>query len=329
MIVVFVSRDDAEFNRYAEGCGEEKSNRTISCRLPPRIRNAVNDLDFQDLTSISAVFTDVHDAQVANSQGVAWQPGVDAETVSVEYLFPLKAMTEYYKNDVFVMVIRSNEHLCRLKISSKNERYVGENSRELLFLIDVALKDALPQLTDRIAGHDVHLLVHWGGLRDLAGEEDAFNKAIEEADHKTIFGCRRLVFHELSSRRPCFDVQKHVISVPVEKEKLGALLEQFGAERKFARIKDVLSRFVVGELSDADEKLVGDFFSGEDFRSRLRAAIAEPQLNWLRTWEPFMNYLRSKNDVQSKAMLLLRSDKERARKMVVDLFEERLIEGAT
>ena len=328
MIVVFVSRDGEEFNRYLRGC-DEVIRGDISYQLEGESTSSsvVSDENVSaTATMLSAVFEqDQESLQKADSQRKALPSVVDGEekNIHVEYVFPLDSLLEYRKNNVFVVVMRSGVGINRLKARCTRERYCKGNTKDFLRLVAKVVHDALPKQKYNLAEHDVHLLVHWGGLDELETEEREFNKAIKDGHFETIVGCKNLIVREISTRRPCFNVQGHRIAVPVKKEKMEALLARFDRALAFSVIKDVLTKSAVkgfSGLTDDESALVVAFLSSDSIRNDLRSSMNNPQVKWLKSWNVFQEYLEAELDkVKDKSMAIFQSDEEKMKALVAQL----------
>lgn len=298
MIVVFVSRDAGEFNRYLSGSGEVVSG-NLSYRPLGELLAGSSELNNAQVSELSAVFDPfTEDIAKANKQREALEKSQDAKDIHVEYMYSLRSLQEFRKSGVFVLVIRSGDEINRLKERCRTERYCRGNTEDFLRLISSVLNDLSPVLKAissdngfNLAKHDVHLLVHWGGLPDLDAEEDVFRKAIQEQHLEKVVGCNNLFIREISTRRPCFDVTgSGPIVVPVKKDDVDAALSRFDDARTFARMKDVLTGFVVkGQTKGKD--LVCKFLARDDVRDDLRSALLDRQTAWLKDWKAFRDYL--------------------------------------
>ena len=208
MIVVFVSKNDEEFNRYQNGCGE-----IITGDLPfnfnqsQRGKHDEQKVSNEAVPKASAELDPLEDEE-ARRAAEDYQEKLKrtVQNISVEYMSPLDSFAEYLKNNVFVVVLRSGEEIKHLKELCKKERYQGEHTKVFISLIAALIKKALPQKEresdEDLIAQDVYLLVHWGELYDPTAEEEVFNAAVCTSGYKEIMGCEKLTIREISSRRP-------------------------------------------------------------------------------------------------------------------------------
>lgn len=318
MILVFISRDDEEFNRYLRGC-DYVMNGYVSHRVP------------ELSLSPHSVSTDVENPNDDNPDPRIknYRPSITNEylagtskekNIEVEYKFPLKSLFEFHRGGPFVVVIRSDVEINQMKKRCKAEEYQLCSTEDFLTLVSEVVNEALPKQSSKLNEHELHLLVHWGGVNELEVEENKFKNAIDTKLLEKKVGCRTLVFHEISSRRPCFDVTQQKITVPVEIDDVNALLKSFDDARTFVQIKDVLTQFVVqGETLKKD--LVCEFLARDDVRKDLRTALCEPQVEWLKKWKTFREYLdvACEVDASTKALKMLNEEKDKLKAFVTQL----------
>lgn len=299
MIVIFVTKNDAEFNKYLNGCTP-----VIRAEVPyyrqtfPIAEVSDEAIETPKDTSKSDDYNPVFETPEMRQKAAVYEATLKrgSNGIPVEYMFPIDSLREHQENDVFVIVVRSGEDIVRLKEDCKRECYRGNSTKEFLSLISAVIEAAVPKWKEKQGEQDIRLLVHWGELHDPMSEEAVFNQAVEECRLSEVFsnathGCRSLKVREISSRRPHeFFVNGEGIKVPVKKKDVDALLQRFEEASKSAGIKDVLTAFVVqGKLEN--ESLVYEFLARDDIRKDLRAALRDKQMEWLKEWKAFRDYL--------------------------------------
>lgn len=336
MIVVFVSKNDEEFTRYLNDPREVIRGSLSFC--PDTIQTDIGGLRNVSESSKKENY-DPLDDESARTEAESYQATMKRyeKNISVEYMFPVDSLVEFLKKDLFVIVVRSGQEINLLKEQCKKEQYCGRHTAAFMALIADVIRNALPkrEMTedDGTINHVVYLLVHWGELYDPEYEEDVFNQAIKKAHYeKNVVHCKNLTVREISSRRPCFDVQKSCIAVPCKKDDVEALLKRFELAQAFSGIKNDLTKFVVREfskLTSEEQSQIVCFFASNAVRSDFRSSMNDPQVKWLKKWKAFQEYLEAKPDkenpdkVKGKALAMLQSelqpDKENARRFVTQL----------
>lgn len=332
MILVFVSKNDEEFNRYVRGCGDKKIRRTYSFR--PKINDAVA-MDagtwIPQMPSLSAAFGDMESRVAAEHSGAQQQINLEDSGIITEYVFPLESMSEYHTSGVFVVAIRSSSDINKLKSDSKNsEDYRGSSTKKFLSLIAEIVKETFPDDKYKIDKQDIYLLVHWGNVTDLKAEEDKFNRVINENGYNKFIGCKCLRFHELSSRRPSFNVQGHLIKVPVKKEEVDELLKCFEAEREFVDVKDYMTKYLY-DPACVQQKMI-EFMATKEFRSKIREIAKESKFKWLLGWTLFRDFLKvaeDENAVKKAVKKILKApdkdNQEKSRALISQLLSEGIV----
>lgn len=331
MILVFVSKNDEEFNRYVRGCGDKKIRRPYSFR--PKINDAVA-MDagtwIPQMPSLSAAFGDMESRVAAEHRGAQQQINLEDSKIITEYVFPLESMSEYHTSGVFVVAIRSSSDINKLKADSKNSGYRGLSTKKLLSLIADIVRETFPDEKSEVSKQDIHLLVHWGNVTDLKAEEDKFNRVINENGYKKFIGCKCLRFHELSSKRPSFNVQGHLIKVPVKKEEVDELLECFNAEREFVDVKDYMTKYLY-DPACVQHKMI-EFMATKEFRSKIREIAKESKFKWLLGWTLFREFLKvaeDENAVKKAVKKILKAsekdNQEKSRALISQLLSEGIV----
>lgn len=347
MIAVFVSKNDEEFERYKAGCPKHiiKNLKHIikNLRYTPKFsenggdKDLYNDNDSSSL--LSAAFEDVkkqHPEKEKNVKMLGQSLSSGLNEKYIEYMIIPDSILEYYNNETFVVVIRSGDYINQLKQKSIKEAYEGVYAKNLLNIIGDVIKDAVPgrsddeRRSDDESKHDVHLLIHWGNVTDLKAEEDKFNRVINENGYKKFIGCKCLRFHELSSRRPSFNVQGHLIKVPVKKEEVDELLECFNAEREFVDVKDYMTKYLY-DPACVQQKMI-EFMATKEFRSKIREIAKESKFKWLLGWTSFRDFLKVAEDEnavkKTVADILNASDEdnqEKSRALISQLLSEGIV----
>ncbi|MBE6395466.1 MAG: hypothetical protein E7046_00490 [Lentisphaerae bacterium] len=332
MILVFVSKNDEEFNRYVRGCGDKKIRRTYSFR--PKINDAVA-MDagtwIPQMPSLSAAFGDMESRVAAEHRGAQQQ--INLEDSGTEYVFPLESMSEYHTSGVFVVAIRSSSDINKLKADSKNSGYRGLSTKKLLSLIADIVRETFPDEKSEVSKQDIHLLVHWGSVKYLSEEEKKFNDVISQEHYEREFPCKSLRFYELSSRRrDCLNVEEQAIKIPYKKKDVETLFRRLGSFEKYAEIKDHMTKYVLAETGlEVDTELIRAFLSESEFRKKLRSVVSEVRLKWLLEWNLFKSFMdaesteKIKGAVEQMVTPFDRCDKDKARAFISQLLSEGLV----
>lgn len=337
MILVFVSKNDEEFNRYVRGCGDKKIRRTYS--FQPQIDDVVKmeameaGTGIPQMPSLSSAFGDMKSLADAEQIGAQQQINPEDRVIITEYVFPLESMSEYHTSDVFVVAIRSSSDINKLKADSKNSGYRGLSTKKLLSLIADIVRETFPDEKSKVSKQDIHLLVHWGSVKYLSKEEKAFNDVISQQHYELEFPCKSLRFYELSSRRrDCLNVEEQAIKIPYKKKDVETLFRRLGSFEKYAEIKDHMTKYVLAETGrEVDTELIRAFLSESEFRKKLRSVVSEVRLKWLLEWNLFKSFMdaesteKIKGAVEQMVAPFDRCDKDKARAFISQLLSEGLV----
>lgn len=334
MIAVFVSKNDEEFERYKAGCPKHIIK---NLRYIPKFSENGGDKDLHndnDSSSLLSAAFEVAMRQHPEAEEAVKTLGQSLSSGSnekhIEYMIIPDSIAEYYGSGTFVVVIRGGGYINQLKQKSIKDTYKEVHAENLLKIVGDVIKDAVPGRSYDESKHDVHLLIHWGNVTDLKAEEDKFNRVINENGYKKFIGCKCLRFHELSSRRPSFNVQGHLIKVPVKKEEVDELLECFNAEREFVDVKDYMTKYLY-DPACVQHKMI-EFMATKEFRSKIREITKESKFKWLLGWTLFRDFLKVAEDENAvkKAVkkILEASDKdnqEKSRALISQLLSEGIV----
>ena len=332
MIAVFVSKNDEEFERYKAGCPKHIIK---NLRYIPKFsenggdKDLYNDNDSSSL--LSAAFEDVkkqHPEEEKNVKMLGQSLSSGLNEKYIEYMIIPDSILEYYNNETFVVVIRSGDYINQLKQKSIKDAYKEVHAENLLKIVGDVIKDAVPGRSYDESEHDVHLLIHWGNVTDLKAEEEKFNSVIKENGYKKFIGCKCLRFHELSSRRPSFNVQGHLIKVPVKKEEVDELLKCFKAEREFVDVKDYMTKYLY-DPACVQQKMI-EFMATKEFRSKIREIAKESKFKWLLGWTLFRDFFKvaeDENAVKNAVADILKASDEDNQEKTRALISQLLSEG--
>lgn len=338
MIVVFVSKDDEEFNRYKNGCVKHVIKQlTYSPMSRENVSNGGVQNDTASSNALSASFESLKQEYPEEARGACSlkheKPSCHDESKSIEYMIIPDSIVEYYDSGTFVVVIRSGDYIRKLKKSIR-PAYAGLSVENLLAIVGKVINDALPAGGQIVGEHDVSLLIHWGRVNDLAAEELKFNNTISAFDYKKCIGCKSLAFHALSSRRPSFNVQRAAIRVPVGKEEVDELLQRFKSERAVADVKDIMTNYLRKPNTEMDD--LEKFMASREFRKKVREAAMEPKFKWLLEWRLLRDFIKATsekkigntvNEDQEKTLIsrLLKDDQEKSLALISQLLSEGLV----
>lgn len=324
MILVFISRDDAEYNKYTCGC-LDGIMQTAQCRLTesalqlkteeskdiPDSGNPTADLLGKDEIIQSDIVINETDEIVNEAKKAGSEKPLNVQPDNVDYMISGRNLLEEFKRNaiqkaqearLLVVVIRSGQKIVELKSRALSERYDGVNTRNLLSVVGQVLKDAVkfaPAIS--LCNQCVHLFVHWGGVTDLIREECKFESAIASNDYKKIIGCKELKFYEVSSRRDCFNVNGHEINIPYTQDEAEKLMQRFEEARGHDKILNLIMRIASEDGVDCsvDEfSQVRKFLSDDTRRTKLRFFALESPMKWLADWKPWKEFVGVNGDAE-------------------------------
>lgn len=338
MIVVFVSKNDEEFNRYKNGCVKPVIKQlTYSPMSRENVSNGGVQNDTASSKALSASFENAeqeYHKEALDVRSLKYEkPSCHDESKSIGYMIIPDSIAEYYNSGTFVVVIRSGAYINQLKEESIRAEYQGLPIKNLLAIVGKVINDAIPAGGQIVSEHDVSLLIHWGRVNDLAAEELKFSKAISASafDYKKCIGCKSLAFHELSSRRPSFNVQRDAIKVPVRKEEVDELLLRFKSERAFADVKDIMTNYLRKPNTGCKMDVLKDFMASREFRKKVREAAKESKFKWLLEWRLFRELIKATseeeigNTVSNILKVSAKEDQEKSLALISQLLSEGLV----
>ena len=333
MIVVFVSKNDEEYNRYKAGRVKHVIRQlTYIPKSGDVVSHGGVDNGNSSSNALSASFESAmkqhpEEAGVARSLGQKMLSSHDEK--NREYMIIPGSIAEYYGSGTFVVVIRGGGYINQLKQKSIRAAYQGTHAENLLAIVGEVISEAIPTGGQIVGEQDVTLLIHWGGVTDLAAEELKFNNVISTFDYKKYIGCKNLVFRELSSRRPSFNVQRHAIKVPVKKEEVDELLQRFESERAFADVKDIMTNYLRNTICGMD--VLAKFMTSKEFREKIREVAKESKFAWLLEWTLFRELVKAasddkiRNSVDNILNATTNEDREKSRALISQLLSEGLV----